>query len=74
MALADALARHSALPDAFSEYERSRLEFGAKIVAHARHLGAYMQAQLKTEEEREMADRYRTAEAVMRETAVAPRW
>jgi hypothetical protein len=29
-----------------------------------------MQAQLKSEEEREMAELYRTPEAVMRETAV----
>ncbi|MEN3364976.1 MAG: hypothetical protein V7606_2250, partial [Burkholderiales bacterium] len=34
--------------------------------------GAYMQAQLLTAEERAMAERYRTAEAVMKETAVSP--
>jgi hypothetical protein len=31
-----------------------------------------MQAQLLTEHEREMAERYRSTEAVMRETAVSP--
>ena len=36
---------------------------------HARHLGAYMQAQIRTAAERAMAERYRTPEAVMRETA-----
>jgi hypothetical protein len=48
------------------------VEFGRKIVAHARHLGAYMQAQLRTDHERDMAERYRTPEAVMKETAVPP--
>ena len=36
----------------------------------ARHLGAYMQAQLRTEEERAAADRHRTPAAVMAETAL----
>jgi 2-polyprenyl-6-methoxyphenol hydroxylase-like FAD-dependent oxidoreductase len=53
-------------------YAESRQRFGSQIVAHARHLGAYMQAQLQTEHEREMAERYRTPEAVMKETAVSP--
>ena len=38
--------------------------------AQARHLGAYMQAQVSTPLEREMAERYRTPEAVMAETAM----
>jgi len=38
-------------------------------VSYARQLGAYMQAQLRTPAERAMAERYRTPEAVMRETA-----
>jgi hypothetical protein len=42
---------------------------GAAVIARARHLGAYMQAQIKTADERAMAERYRTPEAVMRETA-----
>lgn len=53
-------------------YSEARVEFGRKIVAHARHLGAYMQAQLRTDHERDMAERYRTPEAVMKETAVPP--
>jgi 2-polyprenyl-6-methoxyphenol hydroxylase-like FAD-dependent oxidoreductase len=53
-------------------YSEERVAFGRQIVAHARHLGAYMQAQLSTERERDMAARYRTPDAVMTETAVAP--
>ncbi|MDB5839582.1 MAG: monooxygenase [Herminiimonas sp.] len=51
-------------------YDVTRKPGGARIVTHARHLGAYMQAQQRTEHEREMAERYRTPEAVMKETAV----
>jgi hypothetical protein len=40
-------------------------------VDHARALGAYMQAQLLSAEERQNAERHRSAEAVMRETATA---
>ena len=47
------------------------LPAGAAVVARARHLGAYMQAQISTEEERRMAETFRTPEAVVKETAVA---
>jgi 2-polyprenyl-6-methoxyphenol hydroxylase-like FAD-dependent oxidoreductase len=70
MALVTELRRHADTADALSKYSSVRTQFGAAIVQHARHLGAYMQAQLKNETEREMAERYRTPEAVMRETAV----
>ena len=60
--------------DALAEYSRVRTQVGAAIVQHARHLGAYMQAQLKNEVDREMAERYRTPDAVMRETAVPARF
>jgi 2-polyprenyl-6-methoxyphenol hydroxylase-like FAD-dependent oxidoreductase len=72
VALCDALARSDDVPAALRAYEGPRRDFGSFIVGHARALGAYMQAQLKTETEREMAERYRTPEAVMRETAVPP--
>jgi 2-polyprenyl-6-methoxyphenol hydroxylase-like FAD-dependent oxidoreductase len=72
MALVEALTRHASIPDALVDYEAQRRDTGAFIVGHARALGAYMQAQLRTAEEREMAERYRTPEAIMRETAVAP--
>ena len=54
-------------------YEQERRSFGAFIVEHARALGAYMQSQLLTEHEREMAELYRSTDAIMRETAIAPK-
>lgn len=57
---------------ALKAYERERLPIGRFLVGHARSLGAYMQAQILTPEERQMAERYRSVEAVMRETAVSP--
>jgi hypothetical protein len=69
MALADALAE-GAIDDGLRSFERNRLPVGRKIVGHARDLGTYMQAQLRTPEERQLAERYRTPEAVMREIAV----
>lgn len=60
------------LGEALAAYSRERVAYGEGIVAHARHLGAYMQAQLLTEHEVRMAERYRTPDAVMRETAVPP--
>ncbi|QET73371.1 FAD binding domain-containing protein [Bordetella bronchiseptica] len=73
-ALADALAGTPDIGAALQAYERERLPFGEFIVGHARDLGRYMQAQLRDDAEREMAERYRTPEAIMRETAVAPAW
>ena len=72
MALVCALSSASSIPAALRAYEEDRHQFGKFIVGHARALGAYMQAQLQTEHEREMAERYRSTDAVMRETAVAP--
>ena len=50
-------------------FEQDRLAVGARIVAQARHLGAYMNAQRETPEERRDAETYRQPDAVMRETA-----
>jgi len=72
MALVKAMNRKADIKEALQEYEQQRLAFGSYIVGHARALGAYMQAQIRTEEERRMAERYRTPEAIMLETAVAP--
>jgi len=74
MALVSALKNHTDVRDALAEYSHVRTQVGAAIVQHARHLGAYMQAQLKDEVDREMAERYRTPDAVMRETAVPARF
>lgn len=74
MALVEALKAHADVQDALANYSHVRTQVGAAIVQHARHLGAYMQAQLKTHTDREMAERYRTPDAVMRETAVPVRF
>lgn len=72
MALVAALAQAVDVPQALEQYSQQRTAFGSAIVQHARHLGAYMQAQLLSNHDRQMAERYRTPEAVMRETAVPP--
>lgn len=59
------------VPRALDAFERTRRPYGAAVIRRARELGAYMQAQLLTEAEREMAERHRSPEAVMAETAVA---
>ncbi|HEY7759285.1 MAG TPA: FAD binding domain-containing protein [Burkholderiales bacterium] len=69
LALAGALREVRDVASALRGYERARSRVGAKVVARARHLGAYMQAQVRTAAERAMAERYRTPEAVLRETA-----
>jgi 2-polyprenyl-6-methoxyphenol hydroxylase-like FAD-dependent oxidoreductase len=70
--LVDALAESEDVASALARYEQDRRPEGAAIIARARQLGAYMQAQIRSAAEREMAERYRTPEAVMRDTA-APR-
>lgn len=70
VALAQALVANQEVAAAIKAYEGPRLKLGRQVVGHARDLGAYMQAQIRTPQEREMAERYRTAEAVMAETAV----
>lgn len=72
VALVRALSGASSVASALQAYDQERRAFGKFIVGHARALGAYMQAQLLTAHEREMAERYRSTEAVMRETAVSP--
>lgn len=70
--LAAALASTDDVAAALRDYEQRRLGVGSSIVNHARALGAYMQAQLRTPEEQAMAEKYRSAETVMRDTAVPP--
>lgn len=71
-ALAAALAGHPGdLDAALAAFESARLPFGEAVVRRARHLGAYMQAQILTAEERRLAERHRSPRAVMTETAVA---
>jgi len=73
LALTRSLVRYP-LAEALAQYAAERGGFGVRIVQHARDLGAYMQAQLSSAGEIRMAERYRTPEAVMRETAVPPRF
>lgn len=72
VALVHALSENESLAGALMVYERTRIEFGRGIVEHGRKLGAYMQAQIRTPQERQMAESYRTVNAVMSETAVPP--
>ena len=70
LALADALDAEADQSRALLRYDSERLPAGRRMVQRGRHLGAYMQAQISTAEERDAADRHRTPEAVMAETAL----
>ncbi len=70
LALADALAADQKVEAALAQFEAPRLSVGQRIVARTRHLGAYVQADLKSDSEREYAARHRTPEAVLSETAM----
>src|SRR3954468_15393082 len=69
-ALAEALAANDDAEAALRAFETPRLDAGRRILARTRHLGAYVQADLKSEAEREFAARHRTPEAVLTETAI----
>jgi 2-polyprenyl-6-methoxyphenol hydroxylase-like FAD-dependent oxidoreductase len=70
MALADALARESGVAAALKAFEATRIGVGRRIVARGRALGAYIQPERRTAEERENAKRHAGPERVMREIAV----
>jgi len=70
-ALFDAIVDEADLDAALARYQTERIPFGARIVQHAQALGAYMQAQIASAEERRDAEKYRTIEAVMKETAAS---
>ena len=66
--LTDAIAAASGdIGAALARYEHERRPFGAGIVARARHLGAYLQAQLKPRAERRGVELHQQPEVVMRE-------
>ena len=69
-ALAAALAQEPDVAAALRRFETERLPMGHRIIQRARHLGAYLQATRRTDEERAHSERYSTAEAVIEETAV----
>jgi len=66
--LADALAADAVEP-ALLAFEAKRLPIGRRIIEHARHLGAYLQA-TRTQEEQARSERHSNAQAVITETAL----
>jgi len=70
MALADALDTAPNVETALRQFEAARLPIGVRIVDRTRALGAYVQADLRTQAEREHAALHRTPEAVLAETAM----
>jgi 2-polyprenyl-6-methoxyphenol hydroxylase-like FAD-dependent oxidoreductase len=50
-------------------FEAERLRVGGAIVSRGKYLGSYMEAQLKSDEERQRAEQARVPEQVMMETA-----
>jgi 2-polyprenyl-6-methoxyphenol hydroxylase-like FAD-dependent oxidoreductase len=68
-ALSEALESDNSVDGALRSFEDKRLPIGRAIIARARHLGANMQAQTHTAEERRAAERHRRPEAVLTETA-----
>jgi 2-polyprenyl-6-methoxyphenol hydroxylase-like FAD-dependent oxidoreductase len=69
LALADALET-SDIENGLKQFEAARLPRGNKIIERARRLGAYVQADLKTQAERVYAALHRKPEAVLSETAM----
>ena len=70
LALAEAI-KHSGgdYLSCLTRFEDQRLRVNHNIVARGRYLGAYMEAQLKSEDERHRAETERVPERVMTETA-----
>ena len=69
-ALAEALEGDAAVPPSLARYEAARSPEGERILRRARHLGAYMQAHLQSDEEQAAAARHHSPEAVLAETAI----
>jgi 2-polyprenyl-6-methoxyphenol hydroxylase-like FAD-dependent oxidoreductase len=69
-ALTDALAAEGDVERALKRFEAARLAIGSRIVRRGRQLGAYIQAERATPEERAYAERHFSPQAVMAETAV----
>ena len=71
IALAKAMSRNDGDNEAgLTAFESERLWAGANIIKRGRYLGAYMEAQLKSEEQRRRAEETRIPERVMMETAI----
>lgn len=70
MALVRSLSAETDIDTALRRFERERAAMGRKIVDQARRLGSYMRTRFNTDEERVLAARHQTPEAVMSETAL----
>lgn len=69
MALADCLTRTDDVAAGLRAFEHARIGTGRRIVQRGRALGAYIQPERRTDEERENARRHAGPERVMREIA-----
>jgi len=67
--LAEELSKHDDVPAALLSFNAKRHAVNHAWVNRSRELGAYLQAQLMSEAERQHAQKHRTIDAVMRETA-----
>ena len=70
LVLATLLENTADTTDALQCFEQQRIRAGNRFVNQARELGAYLQAQQMSDDERRFAKMHRTTAAVMRETAV----
>ena len=70
MALAAALAHHGGIDAALAAFEQTRIGIGRRIVQRGRALGAYIQPERRTAEERENAAKHGNPQSVMEEIAV----
>jgi 2-polyprenyl-6-methoxyphenol hydroxylase-like FAD-dependent oxidoreductase len=70
VSLVNALAAEPDVPSALKQFEQERVGVGSRIVRRARQLGAYIQAERATPEERAYAERHFSPQAVMAETAL----
>jgi 2-polyprenyl-6-methoxyphenol hydroxylase-like FAD-dependent oxidoreductase len=70
MVLAEALSAETDIAAALRRFETQRIAMGRRIVDRARRLGSYMRTRFNTADERALAERHQTPEAVMGETAL----
>jgi 2-polyprenyl-6-methoxyphenol hydroxylase-like FAD-dependent oxidoreductase len=70
MALASALQSNNAIDLGLARFEAARTGINRQVMQRGRDLGIYLQPRLASAEERRMAERHRTPQAVMAEIAV----
>jgi len=69
IALADALSKPGTVDCGLNHYDKLRRPINSELVERSRQLGAYLQAQLLSEDEKRNAQRHRSVNAVLVETA-----